>query len=1795
MCKRTTTTFRKGSRSTQSKALRELQQSVEVVQKEKKKMVHKKYTYKKGKRFGPYYYETKRENGKIITTYLGRKNPDKNSNLFKSRIILSSLILLGFIFLFFVFYFQSGITGKVSLDIEESYIQGEQLKGDLSIFLESGELLPLDARIIFELGTETRDISLREIIQENIFEGDFYLGNEDLEGFGQGIGLKGEKEIFSKVDFELKIFELEDGGEIVSVEEDVGNEIIEEEEAGDVGNAIIEKESVEEDVGNEIEIGSEENTNDGVVKEIKENEKVGEESKEEVEKTSGNEEEEVIEEKKDGEFTEETIKEEPVEEEVVSNEINDQGESLITGEVVKEKEFVVSGSVRKGEKFEYELDSNQGFEVVTESVRVNEDVFGEDVIKVKRSNNKLVVSTDYSETEEGFGDGYVGDELMEIKINLKKISLNVVNVSDLFVRIIYENKAIYEVNKKIEIRESFDNESGEESIEDLSGIEIKVNNTGLNITGNNFTINQTQTNITINDSFINETVTNGTFFNKTILNDTNFEVNTTQFKAVLGQPVKWIKKIDVENSSIVKVKLPKSASNISVKTGREVNLSEHKIEENILDEQKLNESYDEKSEIDKGLNESVESLKSVITGQVVKGKEVDYVVDTDGRVRSEGVVVKIGKSNKLFGFFGVSKFSGFVVSEEFSEEVKEIDVESGEEDFIEIEYETPAPYSVEEETSDLKKVKIVSPDDIHYEDVLIFTEISEEFNLKDKERVRIYWAENDSYLEPLLILDNNFNEIYDYVEWIAPHLSNQTFSIIVITKAYHLDSNRTFISDIFDEVKELDGNWSEPIFDGDYVRVVFERNLTSGRDITVYPRVVFGEPRIEVYEINGNEVIASFEEVRDNEYNKVLLTNLVGEQDSFDLRVLNGDVEFDHIVDPVNTAPAVSNLDLNSTFGRNESSENLTIFYNNSDANGDTIYNVTDWRYWNESDMRSLFLVNMRFDSNDSATTSDLIRDYSIYGNNGTLGDGGSTEVPVYNDTACAVGGCYYFDGSDDRITIDHHDSLNLTGNSTILLWLKFSLVGQPKGFPQIVSKENTFGGSRNGYVVGYDNGTKKVSCSIWNGGTNNPIQSIKTDWVDEQWYHIACVFDRHGGTNNHRIYIDSALDAQHTLNADMGTNNFDITIGERTSNSGNNFYGSVDELFITDEVLSVDQIKLYYENKTDTLHSDETKLDDIWQTCVTPNDLIDDGPTECSGNLTVIDFNFKPAVSNLTLNSTDGTNLTTENLTIYYNNSDADGDTVYNVTDWRVWNSTDFASLAVLNMPFDVNYSNNTITDLLRDYSTYRNNGTYGDIVAADIPTYNKTNCVNGGCYEFDGGDMITIDDHSSLDFTGNYSIIFWLKLADLDQPTANTQIVSKENSVSSVRQGYFVRFTEATALMSCTHQKDGVAQTLFSDKSDWVAGQWYHVACVFDRHGGTNNLKFYVNGALDNQATANADIGTNNYALTIGERANNGGNNLKGSIDEVFISDRVLSVEQIKLHYENKTDVLHSDETTKGEIWQTCVTPNDLDKEGVTECSGNLTVANSKPSVVTLSSPAEGVSTTDRTPTFTWNAATDGDGDTIVYHLNLTCIGGCSVDDRLQTGISGTSQELSSDLLYLFDNNFYYNWSVIAFDGTDNSTSWATGRAINISALVSINLPVGNRSVSFGDLATDGTNDTDDDSPLPLAIENDGNSFINITLSSTALWNTQTSASTFYEFKIDNYTFENGSFNWALSNTSYVVVPIEGTAPTVIALLNHTNATDMVEIDLNVTTPGAEGSGAKDSTLTFTASLAECAGVGC
>ncbi len=197
-----------------------------------------------------------------------------------------------------------------------------------------------------------------------------------------------------------------------------------------------------------------------------------------------------------------------------------------------------------------------------------------------------------------------------------------------------------------------------------------------------------------------------------------------------------------------------------------------------------------------------------------------------------------------------------------------------------------------------KEVKIGKKQGL--KNIEVKSEIPLSWGIKDSGSIRVFWKEGN---QDVVFVGNDLNGdgYIDEINWNVADLgSEQTYIIIVITKAEHLDLNRSFISDIYDSVRELDGIWSETINDGEYVRVTFEKNLTNENDITLWPGNFSGNPRIEVYEKDGNVKIAEFISLNENNYNKVYLNGL-GEgvnQDTFDLKVIGGSLELDYVVDP---------------------------------------------------------------------------------------------------------------------------------------------------------------------------------------------------------------------------------------------------------------------------------------------------------------------------------------------------------------------------------------------------------------------------------------------------------------------------------------------------------------------------------------------------------------------------------------------------------------------------------------------------------------------------------------------------------------------------------------------------------------------------------------------------------------------------------------------------------------------------------------------------------------------------------
>ncbi len=93
----------------------------------------------------------------------------------------------------------------------------------------------------------------------------------------------------------------------------------------------------------------------------------------------------------------------------------------------------------------------------------------------------------------------------------------------------------------------------------------------------------------------------------------------------------------------------------------------------------------------------------------------------------------------------------------------------------EIEYETPGPEKKERFISEHKKEVTVSSG-FHYKNVKSYTSLPEIVPEGKEELIKITWVGNGP-VKNAGYLDENSNGLIDRVEWVVPHLSNQTFEI----------------------------------------------------------------------------------------------------------------------------------------------------------------------------------------------------------------------------------------------------------------------------------------------------------------------------------------------------------------------------------------------------------------------------------------------------------------------------------------------------------------------------------------------------------------------------------------------------------------------------------------------------------------------------------------------------------------------------------------------------------------------------------------------------------------------------------------------------------------------------------------------------------------------------------------------------------------------------------------------------------------------------------------------------------
>ncbi|MHA2335107.1 MAG: DUF2341 domain-containing protein, partial [Candidatus Hodarchaeales archaeon] len=259
---------------------------------------------------------------------------------------------------------------------------------------------------------------------------------------------------------------------------------------------------------------------------------------------------------------------------------------------------------------------------------------------------------------------------------------------------------------------------------------------------------------------------------------------------------------------------------------------------------------------------------------------------------------------------------------------------------------------------------------------------------------------------------------------------------------------------------------------------------------------------------------------------------------------------------------------------------------------------------WNEN-----FVLVQHLNDDPSGT----IHDSSIYQHQGTqVGSMTSTNLVTGKIT-----NAYYFNsGVGQAVNIPDHDSLDITENLTIEVWINVPAAVLSTGDYVILSHRDN-----DGYQVAFKDGALRMK--ILDAGSTKTVEILDPGMIANSWYHVVTRFE---GPNMH-IFINGTDVATNTGNDAITSysTSFPLRIGARAT-GGNWFEGKIDEVRVSNTLRSNDWISTEFSNQNDpesfysTGSKENSPASDNWpfpSLIYRKNITIDASKVSGSGNLT--------------------------------------------------------------------------------------------------------------------------------------------------------------------------------------------------------------------------------------------------------------------------------------------------------------------------------------------------------------------------------------------------------------------------------------------------------------------------------------------------------------------------------------------------------------------------------------------------
>ena len=550
------------------------------------------------------------------------------------------------------------------------------------------------------------------------------------------------------------------------------------------------------------------------------------------------------------------------------------------------------------------------------------------------------------------------------------------------------------------------------------------------------------------------------------------------------------------------------------------------------------------------------------------------------------------------------------------------------------------------------------------------------------------------------------------------------------------------------------------------------------------------------------------------------------------------------------------------------------------------------------------------FDLEVNSTANGAVRDYSIYGNDVTLGGGDAAHAPAWV-ADCRAGGCYRFDGVDDFATARN---LNITdgavafyGSELLLNRDLENMVGNPpcddgstdnwdnwveitnalEGRVYFDCSASVQSGSRSVRI--YYDGTAALTTeriyqqvTVTQGTPYKLAFWTKGDGTGSAWYYVRDM------TTGRYLQSDGSWGATETrFDSGITANSYQrverslaVPSGSTLLEIGFTPYGTgaapgTPRLYYVDNASLSEGIGMnggfeYYTEAGDQ---------DLFRNWAISGDAYFNADSGArSGGVALLMEHHASSTSYMGSSSLILQNNVEYSLEFW---AKKDGGHSTETMDYQVYDS---GNAKYLNSSGGWQTASATLSAQLTDYynKTVRNFRTLGSGVGSvEVRLYAPSNSA-----------MDFYVDDVSLTAVYDFSVAAWVKAS----PAANAAVISQINESSPTSQRGFDIFVDGSSTKIWLASDN---QTILAQLPSIADGTWHYVGLSVNR---TGNYSAYLDGAL--AASGAFSIGTVNYTglFRIGGGSPSflhGSGYFAGMVDEVRVYRRALSASQMREHY--------------------------------------------------------------------------------------------------------------------------------------------------------------------------------------------------------------------------------------------------------------------------------------------------------